>query len=111
MGACLAGTLALSLFVWARFPVGGPGGGTSGASFGVLGAAIFLGLKAGGGYRRFALTGLAITVLILSWMYDTDGIAAHVLAMVAGASFTWLLLTRWRPWRPWRPYRRGALPA
>src|SRR5205807_6557385 len=53
--ACLAGALASGLWQWGRFPLGGPGGGTSGASFGVLGAAILLGLRAGGDYRRYAL--------------------------------------------------------
>src|SRR3954447_2911735 len=105
VGAGLAGTLALNLYTWASFPIGGPGGGTSGASFGLLGASMLLGVRAGGGYRRYALTGLAVTVLILSWMFDQEGLVAHCLAMAAGAVFTLGVVAGWRP------YRRGALTA
>ena len=107
VGACLAGALASGIWEWARFPAGGPGGGTSGASFGLLGAAILLGLWAGGGYRRYALGGLAFTLYLLSWMYDSTGIAFHVIAMAGGAAFTTVVLAGWRPFRP----RSRPLPA
>jgi hypothetical protein len=67
------GALASGVWEWARFRSGGPGGGTSGAGFGILGAAILLGVLAGGGYRRYAIGVLAVTVFLLTWMYDHEG--------------------------------------
>ena len=96
VGACVVGALGSSIYLWARFPGGGPGGGTSGASFGVLGAVLLLGLWAGGGYRRYALGALAATILILSWMYNTDGIVLHVIAIAAGAALAAVALAGWR---------------
>jgi membrane associated rhomboid family serine protease len=106
--ACLGGALASGLWEWARFPSGGPGGGTSGASFGILGAAIVLGVLAGGGYRRYALGVLAVTVFVLTWMYDHEGVYFHLAAMAGGASVAWGLAVGWPKVRPTRP---GPLPA
>jgi membrane associated rhomboid family serine protease len=106
VAACVAGALVSGLYEWARFPTGGPGGGTSGASFGILGAMLFMGLRAGGEWRRYSLGGLGLTVLLLSWMYEADGIIFHVLAMAGGAVVAFAFLTR--RWR-WPSFRRRPL--
>src|SRR5947209_6650245 len=84
IAACVAGALAAGVWLWSTFPAAGPSGGTSGASFGVLGAVIVLGLLSGGVWRRRAGMALLVTLAVLSWMYDRYGVLFHVIALAGG---------------------------